>query len=123
MVIKDNFSIFNLFLDKNVKISIDKQSFRVHLPTIREFSTHDKINAVYHMWTMPSEKIKASNPFHREGSFAFVHDIIFNVGQYKEYSEVAKNFKEILEFFIPGVVLDYQNKKIIVDSITITEEI
>lgn len=123
MVIKDNFSIFNLFLDKNVKIFIDKQSFRVHLPTIREFSTHDKINAVYHMWTMPSEKIKASNPFHREGSFAFVHDIIFNVGQYKEYSEVAKNFKEMLEFFVPGVVLDYQNKKIIVDSITITEEI
>ena len=49
MEIKDNFSIFNLFLDKKVKVFVENKMFCVKLPTIREFTQGDKINAVYHM--------------------------------------------------------------------------
>ena len=47
--IKDNFSLFNLFLDKNVKIYVDKKPFLIRVPTIKEFSTNDEINSTYHM--------------------------------------------------------------------------
>jgi hypothetical protein len=47
--IKDNFSIFNLFLDKKVKIYVGSKTFLLKVPTIREFSLNDEINAVYHM--------------------------------------------------------------------------
>jgi hypothetical protein len=49
MLIKDNYSLFNLFLDKKVKITVDQKSFYVRVPTIKEFSLDEKINAVYHM--------------------------------------------------------------------------
>ena len=49
MTIKDNFSLFNLFLDKKVKITVDKESFYVRVPTIREFCLEEEINAVFHM--------------------------------------------------------------------------
>lgn len=49
MEIKDNFNIFNLFLDKKVKIFVDQEVFQIKLPTIREFTQMDKINAAYHI--------------------------------------------------------------------------
>ena len=49
MEIKDNFSLFNLFLDKKVKISIDKKSFYVRVPTVREFCMEEEINSMFHM--------------------------------------------------------------------------
>jgi hypothetical protein len=47
--IKDNFNIFNLFLDKKVKIFIDQKSFMVQVPSIREMSLNDEINSAYHL--------------------------------------------------------------------------
>lgn len=49
MELKDNFSIFNLFLDKKVKIYANQKFFFLRLPTIKEFSLNDKINATYHI--------------------------------------------------------------------------
>lgn len=49
MELKDNFNIFNLFLDKKVKIFVDQKVLQVRVPTIREFIQMDKINATYHI--------------------------------------------------------------------------
>ena len=123
MEIKDNYSLFNLFLDKKVKIFVDQKTFQIKLPTIREFSLNEKINAVYHMITLNEEKRQKLLPIQCETSFDFVNAILFQLGVYKEYATVVKNLVEALEFFIPNLEIDYKNKELIVDSIIITEEI
>ena len=49
MEIRDNFNIFNLFLDKHVKIYVDNKFFRIRVLTIREFCVEETYNAMYHM--------------------------------------------------------------------------
>lgn len=123
MEIKDNFNIFNLFLDKKVKIFVGQEVFQVKLPTIREFIQMDKINATYHIWILSTDKMKSIIPIPCEDSFDLVNNILFKLGIYKEYSSIINSFKEALEFFIPNIIIDYKNKKLIVDNITITTEI
>ena len=123
MEIKDNFNIFNLFLNKKVKIFVDQEVFQIKLPTIREFTQMDKINAIYHIWTLPEEKMQTIIPVPCKDSFDLVNNILFKFGIYKEYSSILDHFKEALEFFIPNIKIDYKNKKLIVDNITITSEI
>ena len=123
MEIKDNFNIFNLFLDKKVKIFVDQEVFQVKLPTIREFTQMDKVNAIYHIWTLPEDKMQTVIPIPCKDSFDLVNNILFKMGIYKEYSSITSGFKEALEFFIPDIEIDYKNKQLIADDITITSEI
>ena len=123
MVIRDNFNIFNLFLDKKVKIYIDEKTLYVRVPTIREFSSIDQINAVYHMWILPSDKLETIIPIKSNNSLEFVKNVLFQLGMYKEFSNIANLFKISLNFYIPNIEIDYKNKQLIVDDITITEEI
>ena len=121
MEFKDSFSIFNLFLDKKVKITVDQKSFYIRVPTIKEFSLNEAINSTYHMWTMSTDKMEQI--IHCKSSFEFVNNILFQLGIYKEYNSALKSFKEGLYFFIPDIEIDYKNKKLIVDDITITQEV
>jgi hypothetical protein len=62
-------------------------------------------------------------PIKTTTSFELLNNIIFQLGMYREYSNILKSFNNVLKFFIPGIEIDYQNKKLIVDGIIITEEI
>ena len=66
---------------------------------------------------------KMEQIIHCNSSFEFVNNILFQLGIYKEYNSALKSFKEGLHFFIPDIEIDYKNKKLIVDDITITEEV
>lgn len=66
---------------------------------------------------------KMEQIIHCKSSFEFVNNILFQLGIYKEYNSALKSFKEGLYFFIPDIEIDYKNKKLIVDDITITEEV
>ena len=123
MEIRDNFSLFNLFLDKKVKIYTDQTFFIVRVPTIKEFTSDDKMNITYHMWTMSSSRFKEVVPFECKTSFDLVVGVLFKFGIYKEYKVIVDNFKYTLDFFIPNIEIDYKNKQLIVDDIIITEEI
>ena len=123
MEIRDNFNIFNLFLDKHVKIYVDNKFFRVRVLTIREFCVEETYNAMYHMWTLPSSQIEKILPISTKTSFELVHNILFQMGIYKEFSSIATTMVDALEFFLPELKIDYQNKQLIVDNITITEDI
>lgn len=123
MEIKDNFSIFNLFLDKHVKIYIDKNFFRVRVLTIREFCIEDTYNAMYHMWTLPTSQIEKILPIPTKTSFELVCNILFQMGIYKEFSGITASTVEALKFFLPELEINYSNKQLIVDNITITEDI
>ena len=63
-----DFSIFNLFLDKKVKIITSDGSFFIRVPTVKEFSLNDQINAVYHILGLPEEKRKHLVPFEVKSS-------------------------------------------------------
>ena len=123
MEIKDNFSIFNLFLDKHVKIQVDGGSFLIKTPTIREFSLNEQANAVYHIWVLNQEERKQIIPIPCKSSFELLNAVLFQFSIYKEYSEITSKFKEALAFFIPNIEINNKNKQLIVDGITITEEI
>ena len=69
MEIKDNFSLFNLFLDKRVKIFVDKKSFYVRVLTIREFCLDEELNASYHILTLPLDELEKILPIQINNSF------------------------------------------------------
>ena len=123
MEIRDNFNLFNLFLEKKVKIFVDRTSFYVRVPTIKEFSLQETINGIYHVWNLPTDKLKELIPLPCENSLDLTKAILFQLGIYKEYSVISDNIKEGLNFFIPGVEIDYKNKELIIEDITITEQI
>lgn len=123
MEIKDNFSIFNLFLDKHIKIQTNMGSFSVKVPTIKEFSLYDNINAVYHIWVLDSEDRKRVIPIACNSSFELLNAVLFQFGIYKEYSEITSKFKDALSFFIPHIEINNKDKQLIVDDIIITEDI
>ena len=123
MEIRDNFNIFNLFLDKHVKIYVDNKFFRVRVLTIREFCVEETYNAIYHMWTLPSSQIEKTLPILTRTSFELVYNILFQMGIYKEFSGITTSMVNALEFFLPELEIDYQNKQLIVDNIIITEDI
>ena len=123
MEIRDNYSIFNLFLDKKIKVFIDREFFYVHVPNIKDFYLNDKINGVFHIWTSSQEKIQKMSVIPCETSYDFLKIVLFNLGAYKEYSSIAEDFKKALDFFIPSIQIDYKNKELIVEDITITEQI
>ena len=123
MTITDNFNLFNLFLDKRVKISVDKQSFYIRVPTIREFCIEEKINAVYHIWNLPVDKLKKFTIMPCASSYELTCTIIFELGAYREYKDILASFKEALGFIFPTLQIDMTNKKLIVNDVTITEEI
>ena len=123
MEIKDSFNLFNLFLDKHVKIFTGQKYFLVRVPTIREFSTDDTVNSVYHILTASSGNMQKLLPVEIESSYDFIKTVLFQMAIYKEYSNITQVIKDGLLFFIPKLEIDYKNKELIVDDIIITEEI
>lgn len=123
MEIKDNFSLFNLFLDKRVKIFVDKKSFYVRVLTIREFCLDEELNASYHILTLPLDELEKILPIQINNSFDLIINLFFQFGIYKEYSSMLEGLHKALKFFIPNIEIDYKNKQFIVDNIIITEEI
>ena len=123
MEIKDNFTIFGLFVEKKVKIIVDKTFFHVKVPTIRDFYTNDQINAMYHLWTSSADDIMKLTPVKCSGSFDFIQIILFQLGMYKEFTEYIKMIESSLPLFLPEAEIDYANKVIKVNDIIITEEI
>ena len=123
MEIRDTFNIFNLFLDKKIKVYVGSKFFHLRLPTIKEFSLEDTINSTYHIWTLPTEKLQQMIPVPVEDAFHFINIVLFQIGMYREYQSVVINFKTTLQFFIPNIKIDYKQKELKVDDIIITNEI
>jgi hypothetical protein len=72
---------------------------------------------------LPADKLQTILPIPSEDSFEFINNLIFQMGMYKEYSSVVNTTKEVLLFFMPDFEIDYKNKQLIVDGITITREV
>lgn len=124
MKLDDNFSLFNLFLDKKVRMYIDNKFIYIRVPTIRDLQLNDYVNATYHIANTDTKKLqKMAGSVEISSSLDYIKLLIFQLGMFQEYSELVSNIKTGLEFFIPGVEIDFKSKQLIVDNITITQEI
>lgn len=124
MEIKDNFSLFNLFLDKKVEIFVGQESFQLVVPTIRDFHLNSAVNIAYHLWTSSLDKLQSLLPsIAIESSFDFLKKILFTLGGFKEFRKNADLFRKALKFLLPQIELNFQSKQLIVDNIIITDEV
>lgn len=124
MKLDDNFSLFNLFLDKKVRMYINNKFIYIRVPTIRDLQLNDYVNATYHIATTDTKKLqKMASSVEISSSLDYIKLLIFQLGMFQEYSELVSNIRTGLEFFIPGVEIDFKSKQLIVDNITITQEI
>lgn len=62
-------------------------------------------------------------PVEHKESLDLIRNVLFQFGIYKEYTALVNGFKTVLQFFIPNIQIDFKNKQLIVDNITITNEV
>ena len=124
MIIENNYSITQLFVNKEIKIIIDKkQSFTIRVPVVRDLYEDTKWSNVFFLWTRtPSD---AQKYYYKkiDTTLDIIKLIVFDGAQYQEASELSKDYKRYLEKWIPNIEFDYQNQQLKVNSITITTDI
>ena len=123
MAFQNNFSIFNLFLDKKVTIYTDDIKFDVQVPTIKDLMKNNIVGTTYSLITSSAKKIQKLIPIKVENSFELIHNIFFVFGMYKEFNIIFKQLVEGVKFFIPNINIDFKNKELKIDNTTITLEI
>lgn len=124
MEITSNYDVTRLFVSKEIKISVNSnQEFTVIAMSVKEFLTNDKWNMAFQLWRLNVEKWKKLTGLDFEEEFEYIRQIIFDLGQFKQYNSVATTMKEILLYICPQTEFDYINKVIKINGITITAEI
>lgn len=122
MNFKVDFNITRLFIDKKVLLQIDQQIIPVYCPPIKEYYTNTTWNAMYHLWTT-SEESFATLPYQVQTAFDIVQVLLFELGQYSQFRVLANSCADSLAIILPGVVIDYKNKNLTINDVTITTEI
>ena len=72
---------------------------------------------------MTTEQWKKLVGFELEEEFDYIIQMIFDLGQFKQYNSIATAMKTILKELCPELEFDYLNKLIKINNITITSEI
>lgn len=124
MIIENNYSITQLFAKKEIKIVIDKkQIFSIKIPIIRDLYEDTKWSNIFFLWTRTPADAQKYYYKKIETSLDIITLIVFDSSQYRECSELSKQYKEYLEKWIPNIEFDYKNQQLKVNSITITTDI
>lgn len=123
MDIKSNYSITQLFVTKDITITVDGRSILLHLPTLRDLYEDLKWNNIFFLWTRtPTE---AQKYYYKpiNSRYDIIKLIIFDGAQYQEYSELCKLFQKYLTKLFNNVEYNYQTQSVIINNVTITDEI
>lgn len=125
MALTDNYSISRLFIQKNASIFEDKKLIlTMWFKTVREFFEDYNWNGVYHIITLDKDGWKEMFPkLDLQEPFDYINLLIFNLGQYKQYSKLVASIEKYLTEIIDGLEIDFTNKQIKVGGNTITPEI
>lgn len=124
MNITSNYSLTKLFISKIITISINHQkTFNIEVKKIKDFFEDDKWNGVYHLWCNSTKEWKKILNIELSSSFEYISLIIFELGKYKQYSNISLSFHKYIQEIIPGIEFDYRHKQMVVNGITITTEI
>lgn len=125
MILTDNYSISRLFIQKNVSIFYDKKLLLIlNFKTVREFFNDQDWNGVYHILTLDKDgwlemfpKMNLTEPFD------YVNLMLFNLGQYKQYSKLVDSMTKYLQEIINDLEIDFVTKTLKVHGVSITSEI
>lgn len=124
MVIENNYSITQLFVDKEIKILVDKKkSFSVKVPTIRDLYADTKWNNIFFLWTRTPADAQKYYYKPIKSSLDMVTLIVFDGAQFQEYAELSASYKKYLNKWIPDIEFDYHTQELKVKGITINPEI
>lgn len=122
-MIKDNFSITQLFITKQIRITVDDDFFYMKAPTIKDIYTNDDFNACYHMWIMPIEKLQKYYIVSIQTSFQALQLLLFDLGKYDKYQKLAERNKQALKLIFSNLDINISQQQLKIGNITITEEI
>lgn len=131
--IQDNFSITNLFMSKEVKVTIDQQfdgdnnkrsheEIIVKAPTVKELQFNESLYVALYFWGMSEYKIEESFKLTNCNSLNFLK-FILSRAYLKEFWELNKKMKEALKFFFGDFLYIDKDNELIIQDVKITDEI
>lgn len=126
MEIKSNYSLSRLFVTKEINVYIDNKSFILILRPVKDFYLDSDWNGCYNIWTGSAKARKellTTLNGESVSSYVLIKKIIFELGAYANFRKLYDTFKEQLEILLPQLKIDTAKKELIVNGITITEEI
>lgn len=122
-MIKDNFSITKLFMDKTITVFTDNGSFEIRAHSIRDFYNNNDLNSVYHFITSSLKSLQQIYIVPITSSLGAITTLFFDLGRYGRYMDIANKVREYLPNFLPQIEIDMTQHSLSVNGITITEEI
>lgn len=124
MKIQSNYSISRLFIDKQITFYIENSgSFIMKVKTIYDFFHDDEWNIAYHFLVQSvSFYQKQLNP-QIDSSFAALKMLVFDLGMYKQFSKTTEYIRNTLNDLFPQMTFNFLDKEILINNLTITEEI
>lgn len=126
MEISSNYSITNLFVTKNIKVSIDKvYAFTLVAKSVGDILQNDEWNSVYHLLTLDILEWKEMlhNQVEYDEQLYYIQTMTFQLGAYKQYAKIVNAINKHLQEILPGLIIDNSEKVWKIDNLTITPEI
>ena len=123
MSIDSNYSITHLFFTKTVTIIANKQSFEMQIPTLHDFYTNSHLNGAYHMWTSSLKSVQKMYVLPLKTSYDIFAIMVFNLGQYDRYREIANNMRNSLLQILPQAQIDMSQHQLRIGKVIMTPEI
>lgn len=126
MTITSDYSLTKLFVVKEINISVDsKYNFKMKVKRIRDFFEDTSWNGVYHLWTLTVSKWKEMLKIELNSEFDYIKFIIFELGKYRQYADIADSFVKYLQQIFPNIRFEYakKNQGIYINDLSITSEI
>ncbi len=126
MRITDNLDLMSLFFSKEVLLFLEDNNrtkeLKLVAPTAKDLYNTNYILA-FNKWFAPLEEINKMTSQNFQSNYEVIKFIIFDLGKYIEYDLIYKSFLKTIDYIFPDSQIDYANKNIQVQGITITEEI
>lgn len=123
MPIDSNYSITHLFFTKSITVIADKKSFTLQVPTLSDFYTDSQLNGVYHMWTSSIKSVQKMYVLPLKTPYDIFSIMVFDLGKYDRYRELANNMRESLLKILPQAQIDMANHQVQIGKVTMTPEI
>ena len=126
MEITSNYSITNLFLSKKIRIYIDGVfTFCINVKSIRDLIEDENWHRTYQLITrdLLDWRDSFANQIQYDEQLYYVQVITFQLGAYKQYTQIANDINKYIQEIIPEVKINNKDKKWEVNGVTITPEI
>ena len=125
MKITSNYSLTHSFASKTVYLFLDGHiAFSFNLPTLTKILSDAEFNITLNtIFTKPELFSKKANLQSIKNSFDFIKIILFQLGQFLEYREIYTCLLNKLPEIFNNLEIDFKNKTLKFNNVTMTEEI